>query len=97
MFLFVGLIEVVSIVFRPVTLSFRLLGNIFAGESLLHMMGSMGEGLGPVGSFIAGVLCQLPFYFLELLVGFLQAMVFTMLCTVYLMLSTTHEEHDEAH
>lgn len=93
-FLFVGIIEVVSIAFRPMSLSLRLLGNIYAGETLLHTMGNLGETLGLTGfmAFIASVLLPLPFYFLEILVGALQATVFSLLCAVYIKLSTTHEE-----
>lgn len=97
-FIFVGMIEIVSIVFRPVSLSLRLFGNIFAGETLLHAMGSlMGElGFGAIPQFIGKILLPLPFYFLELLVGVLQATVFTLLCAVYIQLSTAHdEEHGE--
>ncbi len=97
-FMFVGVIELISIVFRPVSLSFRLYGNIFAGENLLHVMGGMGEKWGPVGSFLSSVVLPLPFYFLELLVGVLQALVFALLCAVYIQLSTTHEEgHGDEH
>ena len=93
-FLMVGVIELVSIVFRPVSLSLRLFGNIFAGETLLHTMMTLGGylGLGPVGAFISSVLMPIPFYFMEILVGALQAIVFTLLCAVYIKLSTTHEE-----
>ena len=91
-FLFVGIIELVSIAFRPMSLSLRLFGNVFAGESLLHTMSSIGNGWGPIGSFVASVVLPLPFYFLELLVGVLQAMVFALLCAVYIQLSTTHDE-----
>ncbi len=94
-FLFVGVIELISIAFRPVSLSLRLFGNVFAGESLLHAMGSLGDKMGPVGSFIASIVFPLPFYFLELLVGILQAVVFALLCAVYIQLSTTHD--DEHH
>jgi len=91
-FLFVGVIEVVSIMIRPLTLAIRLYGNIFAGENVLHTMGGM-------GGFIGSVLAPFPFYFMELLVGLLQAVVFTLLCTVYIQLSTTHDDHghDEDH
>jgi F-type H+-transporting ATPase subunit a len=85
-FLFVGVIEVISIMIRPLTLSIRLYGNIFAGENVLHTMGNM-------GGFIGSVLAPFPFYFMELLVGLLQAVVFTLLCTVYIQLSTTHDDH----
>ena len=94
-FAVVGVIEIVSIAFRPVSLSLRLLGNIFAGETLLHTMMTLGGkfGLGSFWSFVTSVVFPLPFYFMEILVGGLQAMVFTLLCAVYLKLSTTHEEH----
>ena len=93
-FLFVGVIEIISIIFRPISLSMRLFGNIFAGESLLHTMGSMGDSWGPVGSFLASIFFPLPFYFMELLIGLLQGMVFALLCAVYIQLATSHDEDD---
>lgn len=99
-FILVGLIEIVSILFRPVSLSLRLYGNVFAGENLLHVMGSLIKtGIGWL-DFWFSVLLQLPFYFLEILVGVLQGMVFALLNAVFIKLSTTHDEehgHDEAH
>jgi F-type H+-transporting ATPase subunit a len=97
LFLFVGIIEVISIAIRPVSLSFRLFGNIYAGETLLHTMGSVGAGLPPPINWISQILFPLPFYFLELLVGLLQAFVFAMLCAVYIKLSTEHEGGGGAH
>ncbi len=99
-FFVVGLIEVVSIAFRPASLALRLFGNIFAGETLLHTMMNLGQmfGVGKFAEFIISVLAPLPFYFMELLVGLLQAVVFTLLCAVYIQLSTTHDDHgDEEH
>jgi F-type H+-transporting ATPase subunit a len=97
-FFFVGIIEIVSIGFRPVSLSLRLFGNIFAGENLLITMITLGKTLGVPdwASAIVSVIVPIPFYFLELLVGLLQAMVFVLLCAVYVQLSTTHDE-EEAH
>ncbi|MCF6313281.1 MAG: F0F1 ATP synthase subunit A [Verrucomicrobiales bacterium] len=98
-FIFVGFIEIISIMFRPVTLSFRLLGNVYAGETLLHSMSNIGEQMGLTGvwAFVSSVLVPLPFYFMEILVGLIQAIVFTLLCAVYVQLSTEHDEegHDE--
>jgi F-type H+-transporting ATPase subunit a len=91
-FLFVGVIEVLSILLRPVSLSLRLFGNIFAGETLLHTMTSLGLGLPVPLNWIASVLFPLPFFFLELLVGILQALVFSALCGAYIRLSTGHAE-----
>jgi F-type H+-transporting ATPase subunit a len=85
---FVGVLEVVSILFRPVALSFRLYGNMFAGENILENMMFMG------GKWLAW-LPPLPFYFLELLVGLIQAVVFTMLTAVFLKLICDHDDHDD--
>ena len=95
-FFFVGIIEIVSIIFRPVSLSLRLLGNIYAGETLLHTMGTLGEKFGfPLWlDYLSRVVFPLPFYFLEILVGMIQAIVFTLLCAVYIQLSTTHDEEE---
>jgi F-type H+-transporting ATPase subunit a len=96
-FFFVGVIEVVSILVRPVSLSLRLFGNVFAGETLLSSMITLGQTLGlpPVVTYVMSLIVPIPFYFLELLVGLLQALVFTLLCAVYIQLSTTHDEEEE--
>lgn len=99
-FLLVGTIELVSIMFRPGSLSLRLFGNIYAGETLLHTMMTLGDkfGLGEFGKFVVATIAPIPFYFMELLVGLLQAAVFTLLCAVYIQLSTTHDEpHGDEH
>jgi F-type H+-transporting ATPase subunit a len=87
-FIVVGVLEVVSIAFRPVSLSFRLYGNIFAGENMLESMAIMG---GPW----FGWLLALPFYAMELLVGVVQALVFMLLTAVFTLLICTHEEGHE--
>ena len=79
-----GLLEIVSILFRPVSLSFRLYGNIFAGENMLEAMSTMVPGL--------GWLLPIPFYFMELLVGLVQAVVFMLLTAVFTLLICQHEE-----
>ena len=88
-FILVGLLEVVSIVFRPVSLSFRLYGNVFAGESMLESMSTLVPAL--------GWLIPIPFYFLEVLVGLVQALVFMLLTAVFTLLICTHEEGHEKH
>ena len=95
-FLFVGLIEVVSMAFRPVSLSLRLFGNVFAGETLLTTMITLGKTLGLPEwvAYISSVTIPIPFYFLEILVGLLQATVFMLLCSVYIQLSTSHDEEE---
>ena len=88
-FIFVGLIEIISIAFRPVSLSFRLYGNIFAGENILESMMVLVPWL--------GWLLPLPFYFLELLVGLVQALVFTLLTAVFTALICSHgDDHGPA-
>jgi len=83
-FFLVGLIEVISIAFRPISLSLRLFGNIFGGESLMHAMSGMQKWGLPA-----------PLYILELLIGFVQAFVFTLLVSVYIGLICNHgDEHE---
>jgi F-type H+-transporting ATPase subunit a len=88
-FFLVGFLEVISILIRPISLTFRLYGNVYAGESLLEMMVHLG------GKF--GWLTALPFYFLELLVGAIQALVFTLLTAVFTALMCRHDDEDHAH
>jgi F-type H+-transporting ATPase subunit a len=83
-----GCLEVISILFRPVSLSFRLYGNIFAGENMLERMATLVPGL--------GWLLPIPFYFMELLVGLVQAMVFMLLTAVFTLLICQHEHADSA-
>ena len=82
-FIGVGVIEVVSWGFRTVSLSFRLFGNVFGGENLLTNMTSLVSFIVPV-----------PFYFLEVLIGMVQALVFTLLTAVYIGLICNHEGGD---
>ena len=78
-----GCLEVISILFRPVSLSFRLYGNVFAGENMLETMATLVPGL--------GWLLPIPFYFLELAVGLVQALVFMLLTAVFTLLICQHE------
>jgi F-type H+-transporting ATPase subunit a len=86
-FFAVGWLEVISILFRPIALSFRLFGNIYAGESILEAMSTMIPWLSPI--------LPIPFYFLEVLVGFVQALVFMLLTAVFTMLIAEHQEGPE--
>lgn len=82
-FLFVGILELVGEITKIVSLSFRLFGNIFAGEVVLATVAS-----------IFAFVIPLPFYFLEIIVGFVQAAVFMMLTLVFMvLLSEKHEAH----
>lgn len=82
--LFVGLLELLGEFTRVASLALRLFGNIFAGEVLLLVLASI-TGVGSPAS-------TLPFIFMELFIGFVQAFVFTTLVIVYLTLATTHPE-----
>jgi F-type H+-transporting ATPase subunit a len=86
-FFMVGWLEIISILFRPVSLSFRLFGNIYAGESILEAMSTMI----PLLSW----LLPIPFYFMEILVGVVQALVFMLLTAVFTMLIAQHDHGPE--
>lgn len=89
-FFAVGILEIISILFRPISLSFRLFGNIFAGENMLEAMARIVPSL--------SWLIPIPFYFMELLVGLVQALVFMLLTAVFTMLICQHDEgHETAH
>ena len=94
LFLFIGVLEVISILVRPISLSFRLYGNVSAGENMMGTMINIGNMFHCPHwlTSVLSCLVPIPFFFLELLVGFLQAMIFTVLIVVYLKLSTSHEE-----
>ena len=83
-FFAVGFIEIISILFRPISLSFRLFGNVFGGENLLTSI-----------TGLTGWVIPIPFYFLEILIGLVQALVFTILVAVYIGLICNHDEGGE--
>ncbi len=86
-FLFVGLLELVGEFTKIVSLSFRLFGNIFAGEVVLSTVSTLFKW--------TAFLVPLPFYFLEIIVGFVQAAVFMMLTLVFMVILS--EKHGEEH
>jgi F-type H+-transporting ATPase subunit a len=83
---FVGLIEMIGELAKVASLSFRLFGNIFAGEVLLGTMAALFAYILPM-----------PFMFLEIMVGFIQAMIFAILVLMFLTVLTTAHDHEEAH
>jgi F-type H+-transporting ATPase subunit a len=83
---FIGILELVSEFGKIISLSFRLFGNVFAGEVLLAIM-----------AFLVPYVVPLPFMFLEIFVGFIQAFIFGMLITVFIGMSLAHGADDEAH
>jgi F-type H+-transporting ATPase subunit a len=95
-FIVVGCLEVVSILFRPISLSFRLYGNIFAGENMMAAMANLVQH--PMWlKLLCGIVIPIPFYFMELLVGLVQAMVFMLLTAVFTLLICQHEDKGHGH
>lgn len=78
----VGILELVSEIGKTISFTFRLFGNVFAGEVLLTVM-----------LHLVPYLLPLPFMFLEIFVGFIQAVVFAMLTLVFLKMATVEMEH----
>jgi F-type H+-transporting ATPase subunit a len=86
---FVGILELVGEVAHLISFSFRLFGNVFAGEVLLAVI-----------AYLVAYLAPVPFYFLELFVGFIQALVFGLLTLVFIktaMADHSEHEHEEKH
>jgi F-type H+-transporting ATPase subunit a len=83
---FVGILELIGEVAKVASLSFRLFGNVFAGEVLLASMGAI----------LAYVLPG-PFLFLEVFVGLIQALIFALLATVYFTIAAQDHSEDEEH
>ncbi|MGC9599525.1 MAG: F0F1 ATP synthase subunit A [Minisyncoccia bacterium] len=83
---FVGILELVSEFAKIISFSFRLFGNIFAGEVLLAIM-----------AFLVPYLAPLPFMFLEIFVGFIQAFIFGMLTLVFVAIAVSHGEDFDEH
>jgi F-type H+-transporting ATPase subunit a len=80
---FVGILELVSELSRILSFAFRLFGNVFAGEVLLAVL-----------SALIPVIVPMPFYGMELFVGFIQALVFAMLSAVFFNMATLgHDDH----
>ncbi len=78
---YVGILELVSESSKVISFAFRLFGNIFAGEVLLAVM-----------AFLMPFIIPLPFLMMELFVGFIQALVFSMLTAVFLNVAVSHGE-----
>lgn len=84
--LYVGLLELISEITKVISLSFRLFGNIFAGEVTLHTISALSAFIAPI-----------PFLLLESIVSLVQALVFSILTLVFMaMLSTPHHVHAES-
>ncbi len=82
---FVGILELISEFAKIISFSFRLFGNVFAGEVLLAIM-----------AFLIPYLAPLPFMFLEVFVGFIQAFIFGMLTLVFIAIAVAEHGGEEA-
>lgn len=81
-----GLLELISELSKIISFAFRLFGNIFAGEVLLTVM-----------AFLMPYIVPLPFLMMELFIGFIQALVFSMLTAVFLQVAVSHGEQQSSH
>ena len=84
-YFFLGFLEIISELSKILSFAFRLFGNIFAGEVLLAVI-----------AFLMPFIVPLPFLALELFVGFIQALVFSMLTAVFLNVAVSHGESEHA-
>jgi F0F1-type ATP synthase membrane subunit a len=85
---FVGVLEGISEIARIISFTFRLFGNMFAGEILIFVM-----------MFLIPLVLAVPFYGLELFVGFIQAIIFSVLMLIFAVIAVTahgEEHHEEA-
>ncbi len=80
---FVGIIEFISEVMKPIALALRLFGNVFAGEVLIAVL-----------IFLVPLIVPMPIYAFEIFVGFIQALVFALLTMAFLSIATTSHEHE---
>jgi len=88
LYLFIGLLELVGEVTKVISLSFRLFGNIFAGEVVISTI----SGIFKLSAFII----PLPFLALEVIVGLVQSLVFAMLTMTFMaILTTSHHEEEK--
>jgi F-type H+-transporting ATPase subunit a len=83
---FVGILELISEIAKIISFAFRLFGNIFAGEILLVVI-----------TFLVPYIIPVPFYFMELFVGFIQALVFSMLSLVFMSMASMDMHEEESH
>ena len=100
-------LEVMGELIKPLSLSLRLFGNIFGEETLIAVMVILGVqfgqhvltslGAGPLGAWLPGVPFHVPFYAIGLIGSTVQALVFTLLSTIYISLMLPHDHAEEAH
>jgi F-type H+-transporting ATPase subunit a len=84
--IFIGILEFISEIAKIISFTFRLFGNVFAGMVLLFVM-----------TFLVPFIVPLPFYGLEVFVGFMQAFVFAFLTLIFMSMAVVGHGHDEHH
>ncbi len=89
-------IELLTQLSRPITLALRLFGNIFGEHILLAVFAVLGVITIALTAIEIALPFQIPFLFLALLTGLMQALVFTMLTTVYILLSFPHRKENHS-
>ncbi|MBN1516057.1 F0F1 ATP synthase subunit A [Candidatus Sumerlaeota bacterium] len=93
---FMFVLHTIGELIKPVSLALRLMGNIMGEDILIFVMATLGTALAAaigLGALHIGLPLQLPFMFLSLLLGGIQALVFTLLAAIYFLLMFPHEEH----
>lgn len=86
-------LETVSLLIRPLSLTIRLTVNIFVD----HMLQTIARDLGGLMGVIGAVVLPVPLYFLGLLVCVIQAFIFALLTTIYISQSVAHPDHGDGH
>jgi len=92
----VGVLECVSIPLRPIAISFRLYGNMYAGENMLGAMANLVDKPAWLHALCA-IIVPIPFYFMEIFVGLIQALVFMLLTACFTLLICQQEEGHGVH
>ena len=87
-------IHIIGELAKPLSLSLRLFGNITGEDILIFIFVGLGVGMLSFSHLPIGVPLQVPFYFLALLTGFIQALVFMLLSTIYFAMMLPHDEEE---
>jgi len=88
-------VHILGEIARPVSLSLRLFGNVTGEDVLLYAFTSLGVAALAFMNSPIGIPFQVPFIFLAFLTSFIQALVFTLLSTIYILLMLPHDQEEE--
>jgi F-type H+-transporting ATPase subunit a len=87
-------LHIVEELVKPMSLAFRLFGNITGEDILIFIFVGLGVAVLGFTNLPIGVPLQIPFYFLAVLTGFIQALVFMLLSTIYFAMMLPHDEEE---